>query len=439
MRSVDFRHVSGPAAAGLDESRAGPPAPRPTPAPSGAGPQGTGRGRRLAGCALLAASVLLGACGGGGEPTPPPPGPPPAAVPPAPTVEAVEGDNIVTVLEKSDGVILSGLAEPGSFVQANWQGLIRLVTAAANGAWSISILSQEVPVAGATTLTVIATNSAGDSPPTTRTITVQSPPAGPTKIMALGDSMLKGDENDTSGNQCTAQFPATSWRSFRGQLQQQLTNAGYTYDFIGSRSLTPASGGTDPDHEGYSGLFVGPINAGDAVRDPDPANAQSCRDRSTTPTSDGSGNGNLIDRLPGIFTTGVDPDLIVYFAGWNSVYCDGATTPTDTSTTAAKMNQLVASLQALRPNARILLTTLTPQNGQTESQTNASIPGYQQYNQAIRSLAANNANVYLADLASNVSIDPSEYWDIIHWCQPAATKMATEIYNVIQTQNLMNQ
>lgn len=395
----------------------------------------------------MAAALVSGllACGGGGEtgtagtPAPipaPAPAPTPTPAPPAaPTLNAVESDDIVSVAEAGDGVTLSGQSEPNTLVSVNWSGAAKQISSAANGSWSVAYAQGELPAAGTTLVSVTASNENGTSPAAQRQVVIESAPTGPVKMMALGDSMLRGDESDTAGLSCTSVFPNTSWRSFRGNLQQRLTNAGYSQEWLGTLSLTPASGGTDPDHEGYQGAFIGPIAPGDAVRGT-PAEQAACRSRSTTPTSDGTGNGNLLDRLPSILGSGINPDVIVFFGGWNSVYCDSASNAVDSSTSADQMTALVDEIQARKPNAKLVLTTLTPQRGDTQAQTSATIGGYAQLNQRIRDLAAARANVYLVDAASLTLGDP-EYWDIIHWCQPAADKVGQAIFDVIQANDLM--
>lgn len=398
------------------------------------------------GRSVVAAALVSGviACGGGGtetaaNPAPAPvpvPVPAPTPAPPAaPTVDAVESDDIVSAAEASDGVTLSGQSEPNSLVSVNWSGAAKQISSAGNGTWSVSYAQGELPAAGTTLISVTTSNANGTSQPTQRQVVIESAPTGPVRMMALGDSMLKGDENDTAGLSCTSVFPNTSWRSFRGNLQQRLSNAGYSQEWLGSQTLTPASGGSDPDHEGYAGIFIGPIQPGDAVRGT-PAEQASCRSRSTTPTSDGTGNGNLLDRLPSILGSGTDPDVIVFFGGWNSVYCDSASNAVDTSTSADQMTALVDDIQSRKPNAKLVLTTLTPQRNQTEAGTNATIGGYAQLNQRMRDLAAARPNVYLADAAA-LSLGATEYWDIIHWCQPAADKVGQAIFDVIQTNDLM--
>ncbi len=203
------------------------------------------------------------------------------------------------------------------------------------------------------------------------------------RILCLGDSMTVGSENN-----------AGSFRSYRGRLQQLLANAGINADFIGTSHLTPAIGG-DPDHEGYGGAYIGP----------------------------GGSSNNVWDRLPVALGSSVDPDIVIMAFGWNSVYNEPALA-------ASKYQAIVNQVALLKPNAHLVVATLTPQRYESEAQSNLSVPGYRELNETARQMANLSVNdkVFLADFAV-VDFPADDYWDIIHWLQPNADKAAQILFS----------
>jgi GDSL-like Lipase/Acylhydrolase family len=183
------------------------------------------------------------------------------------------------------------------------------------------------------------------------------------------------------------------FRSYRGRLYQALRADGLDVDFIGTKTATPAVGG-DPEHDGYGGAFVGP----------------------------GGIANNLWDRLPSVLGPSVNPDIIIMAFGWNSVY-------NEPSEVARKYRGFVAEVQRLKPSAALVLGTLDPQRGETEQQSNNSVPGYRDLNAAARQLAqaSSSDKLYLADLAL-AGYAYSDYWDVIHLLQPGADKAAQTIH-----------
>jgi lysophospholipase L1-like esterase len=225
-----------------------------------------------------------------------------------------------------------------------------------------------------TTATSTTTSTATANPLLTRTA----------RILALGDSMTVGAEADPNG-----------FRAYRGRLFALLGAAGYNVDFAGTQRLAPAIGG-DPDHDGYGGAFIGP----------------------------GGSSNNLADKLPAILSA-VEPDIIILALGWNSVY-------NEPSVAASKYRDLVNRIAAAKPNAHIVVATLSPQRGQTEAQTNADLSAYAALNSAARSLASASTTdrIHLADYAA-AGFQGSEYWDVIHWLQPGADRAAQVLYQTL--------
>lgn len=222
------------------------------------------------------------------------------------------------------------------------------------------------------------------------------------KIMALGDSMTAGGEADGS-----------AYRSYRGYLDQQLNDAGYLVDFIGSQFHPPVGGG-DPDHEGYGGRLIGPDNLMPPEKD------------------------TIYDRVVGngfrpVLSPGVSPDIIILALGWNSANYR----PSDA---ANQYEQLVRAVQSLRPLATIILATLSPPEGTSEAQANVMLQGFRELNARARGLAAASAsdNLLLADLAAG-GFQPSDYIadDDIHWSSAGAVRAASIIFQSIVSSGVL--
>lgn len=207
------------------------------------------------------------------------------------------------------------------------------------------------------------------------------------RILLLGDSMTSGIEANPQG-----------FRSFRGRLHQMLTADGIDVDFIGSQSSAPAIGG-DPHHEGYGGAWIGP----------------------------GGNQNNLWDRLDDILSSNGGPDVIVMAFGWNSVYNEPKAAP-------AKYRALVERVAQARPSSHLVLATLSPQIGESEAQSNDSVPGYARFNAVSRQLAceSDDDRLHLVDLAQ-VSFARTDYWDVIHWLQPGADKAAAALHAALRS------
>jgi hypothetical protein len=333
-------------------------------------------------------------------------------------VNVVEGDDRVSAPEAADGVDITGTAEPGSAVTANWSNLAaRSANVAADGSWTISFLANELPGFGPADLSVVATANSLTGDPAVRTVTMENtPPASAISVLAFGDSLTKGDEQNEN-----TMPPQTSFRSYRGTFQTLLTNAGYQFDIVGPQSNVPDAGGSDPDHAGYGGAMITAFTASD------PVSAQ-CLTDSQTPTVDGGSNGNMADRVNSVLASTGTPDLVIVASlGWNSLFCD------PTSVSADQMSALMTQLTTALPNTQFLIGTVTPTQGQTETQTNASASGYENLNTRIRQIAAGDNRIYLADLAA-ISFESSDYFDSIHWLQPAADKVAQELVNRITSE-----
>jgi len=89
--------------------------------------------------------------------------------------DVIEGDNVVNQSEASDGVTLTGTAEVGSTVMITFEGADYPAILGADGSWSLDIPAGGIP--GGTydsTITVTATDGAGNVTTTSRTISVDT-------------------------------------------------------------------------------------------------------------------------------------------------------------------------------------------------------------------------------------------------------------------------
>ncbi|WP_136439772.1 Ig-like domain-containing protein [Pacificoceanicola onchidii] len=76
----------------------------------------------------------------------------------------VEGDGVVNAAEHSDGVTLTGTAEPGASVMVTLGAVSKAATVAADGSWTVNYSASEIPT-GETNLpvTAVSTDAAGNS------------------------------------------------------------------------------------------------------------------------------------------------------------------------------------------------------------------------------------------------------------------------------------
>ncbi|MEL7164442.1 MAG: Ig-like domain-containing protein [Pseudomonadota bacterium] len=102
----------------------------------------------------------------------------------------VEGDDIVNGVEASDGVMLSGMADPGALVSVNMNGITHQAVANGNGVWQAYFASTEVP-AGTYDAQITATtiDAAGNSTTASDTVRVDTN----VDNLSLGANPVEGD------------------------------------------------------------------------------------------------------------------------------------------------------------------------------------------------------------------------------------------------------
>jgi lysophospholipase L1-like esterase len=135
-----------------------------------------------------------------------------------------------------------------------------------------------------------------------------APPA-PLRIMPLGDSNTDG-------------FAVPG--GYRIDLEDDMSAAGYTIDFVGSLSNGPPDL-ADRDHEGHVGFTIDGIRSGFAT-----------------------------------WYAAAPADVVLVMAGTNDLKI-GTSTDGDPVAAAGRLRQLLVDITTLAPGAEVLVTTLPPQ------------------------------------------------------------------------------
>ncbi|MFM2389204.1 MAG: hypothetical protein RLZZ437_759 [Pseudomonadota bacterium] len=115
------------------------------------------------------------------------------------TIDAQQlgGDNIESGAEATNGIVLTGTAEPGAQVAVTFEGITRTVTAGQNGVWSASWTAGEVrPGQYDSTVSVTATDLAGNTASATHAIRVDTvvTPFTANTVATGTDTVLNGAE-----------------------------------------------------------------------------------------------------------------------------------------------------------------------------------------------------------------------------------------------------
>ncbi|MEL7133389.1 MAG: Ig-like domain-containing protein, partial [Pseudomonadota bacterium] len=108
----------------------------------------------------------------------------------------VETDGIINAAEASDGVTLTGTAQPGSTVEVRFGGATRSATVDAAGAWAATFDASDIPV-GETDVAVsaVATDVAGNTATATGTVAVD------TLVNALGYTSRAGGDGTVNASE----------------------------------------------------------------------------------------------------------------------------------------------------------------------------------------------------------------------------------------------
>ena len=116
-------------------------------------------------------------------------------VAPVVNMNTVEGDNIINASEASDGVTLTGYAEPGSTLTLEFQGQSQSVAVNADGSWSLDFSAAQIATGtydSAVTLT--ATDAAGNNTVTDYTLHIDTEGNVTLDTPISGDNLLNETE-----------------------------------------------------------------------------------------------------------------------------------------------------------------------------------------------------------------------------------------------------
>ncbi|MFK7965563.1 MAG: Ig-like domain-containing protein [Burkholderiaceae bacterium] len=176
-----------------------------------------------------------------------------ATPPPAPVINTVAGNNIVTGSEAAGGVVITGSASAGAAVRVDWAGQVQTTRADGSGNWGVRY--SNVPGDGNTQVIAQTADEAGNVATGTRSVLVDTTPPGAPQINTVeGDNRVNAAEA-SNGIQITGQ-----------------AEAGATIDLLweGSRSTATANGSgfwsvtfDSPPAQGGTTLRARAIDAGD--------------------------------------------------------------------------------------------------------------------------------------------------------------------------------
>jgi hypothetical protein len=172
------------------------------------------------------------------------------------------------------------------------------------------------------------------------------------RLICIGDALVKGEDAAPSGA-----------RTFRGALQTRLAAGNFLSNFIGRVADAPASGGSDPDHEGYAGAFI----------------------------SSAGGSPNITGQITAMAAANPAVEGVLVLVGWADVLANTASIGTLYGT-------MVTDIQTAWSGVAVFICTLPPYYNLTEGATGSAYPAYTTLNTAIRALAGTNK--YVVDLAA---------------------------------------
>ena len=209
-------------------------------------------------------------------------------------------------------------------------------------------------------------------------------------IEAIGDSLTQGNESVSN-----------SYRTWRGTFQSLMAGAGVLFDMIGPRFDVPVSGGGDGDHAGWGGMGISSVD--------DPVN-------------------NATDRNSTIFAAQYQPNIVIIYLGWNALFNGGA----NATSAPTRYETYYNLVRSTRPNAKIVLCTLAPTNGETESSQNSADANYAALNTKIRALAAANTTTTIKAELAQIPYDNADWFDYVHMVQSGSSKQAQTIFDAIR-------
>lgn len=162
----------------------------------------------------------------------------------APVVADVATDNVVNGAEKTAGLAVSGTAEAGSSVAVTWGATTKTVTAT-GGNWTANFASADLPADGATTISAVATDLAGNvSVAGTKAVNVDTAVAAPVVAAVATDSVVNAAEKTAgvavSGTAEAGASVVVTWGATSKTVT--ATDGNWTANFVSAK--VPADGAT---------------------------------------------------------------------------------------------------------------------------------------------------------------------------------------------------
>ncbi len=195
------------------------------------------------------------------------------------------------------------------------------------------------------------------------------------RIMPLGDSITEGYV-----------APSTITGGYRKELYSLLTNQGYVVDYVGTLNYPAAvpEGWLDGDHEAHGGFKIADIRSEAAF---------------------------WLKQVP-------DPDVILLHIGTNDFWAGGTA-----ATAQDHLTSLLSDLSALRPHARIIVSSLNPRTDSFEAaqdQFNDAIPGI------VQAQVDLGRKITFVDMHDDFGTAPADFSsDGVHPSPAGYDKMAT--------------
>lgn len=163
----------------------------------------------------------------------------------APVIDLVAGDDVINLAERTSGFAITGTAQARSSVQVTLGSAVRTVTAGADGVWTASFVTADVPPDGSRNVTAIQTDLNGNaSLPATRPIQIDTaPPTTPTiGLVAINDivnATEKASSVAVSGTATAGTLVTVTW----GTTTKTVTAAGAnTWSLSFGATEIPADG-----------------------------------------------------------------------------------------------------------------------------------------------------------------------------------------------------
>ena len=136
------------------------------------------------------------------------------SAPGAPAIAVVAGNDVVNLAEKTAGVAVSGTAESGATVTVTW-GAVTKTVVANGGTWTTTFAATEVPVDGASSISAVARDVAGNlGAAATRAVSIDSlRPVAPTLTLTQDTGASNSDGVTANSNiQVSGIESGASWQ-----------------------------------------------------------------------------------------------------------------------------------------------------------------------------------------------------------------------------------